>query len=259
MSGSGTGIVTPYNTHRGIDLDGAAAYTRAADLAGSADSPRGIISGWFRVDGGNGTARSIISNTNARMLVRLDALNRLQIYVRTAGNVIVVESLTTPTYLAGSGWHSVAMSWDTTVPVKTVLVDGAVPALTTDTANAGVLDYTRPAWTFGNFIGGISFWDGGLHGWYVNTAEYIDLTAAVNQVEFRHPNGQPPSLLADGSGPTGTQPIMYMVEEGGVIVNRGSGGVFVTVGAPAVSADSPKDRWVASLNYGTMGRLQSIG
>ena len=82
---------------------------------------------------------------------------------------------------------------------------------------------------------------------------------AANRDLLRHPNGQPPNILADGSGVTGTQPHMYMVEEGGVMVNRGSGGAFAAVGAPVLSADSPKDRWVARLNYGTLGRLQVLG
>ena len=250
MSGSGTGIVTSYNTHRGIDFDGAAdAYARAADLVGNVDGPRCLLSWWFRVDGGAGLQRYALRNTTARFLVALQNTNQVWIRGRTAGGVAILEFRTTPTYLAGSGWHHVMACWDTTLPAGSIYVDGAVPALAVNTVNAGNIDYTRGLWGFGADETGATFWNGGLSEFYGNFAEYLDLTVVANQEQLRHPNGQPPSLLADASGPTGTQPLLYMVEEGGVIVNRGSGGAFVAVGAPALSADSPKDRWVASLRH----------
>jgi len=93
---------------------------------------------------------------------------------------------------------------------------------------------------------------------YLNVAEYVDVTVEANRQLWRHPNGQPPNIGADGSGPTGNQPICYFVEEGGMMVNRGSGGAFAAVGAPALSADSPKDRWVASLNQGRRRRIHCL-
>ena len=251
MSGSGTGIVTPYDTHRGIVFDGAADwYVRNADLAGNADGPLGIVSCWFRVDGGNGTFRYLYGNQNGRFILLLDNNNRLWLRARTAVPVTVAEFLTTPTYLAGSGWHHMMASWDSVALASTILVDGAVPALTINTIVGGNIEYTRPSHAVAQTVPGLNFeWNGATSEFYENFAEYLDLAVVANQEQFRHPNGQPPSLLADGSGPTGNQPIMYMVEEGGVLVNRGYGGAFVTVGAPAVSADSPKDRWVASLRH----------
>jgi hypothetical protein len=84
---------------------------------------------------------------------------------------------------------------------------------------------------------------------YFNVGEYLDLTVLANRWVFRHPNGQPANIGADGSLATGTQPILYMAEVGSTFTNLGSGGAFADVGAPALSADSPKDRWVASLNH----------
>lgn len=249
VSGSGTGIVTPYDTHRAIDLDGAADwYVRNADLVGNADGPLGIVSCWFRVDGGNGTFRYLYANQNGRVILLLDNNNRLWFRARTAVPVTVMEFVTTPTYLAGSGWHQVMISYDSGVPIGTILVDGAVPVLTTNTVAGGNIEYTRPTHAVGQTVPGLnSEWNGGWSEFYMNFAEYLDLTAVANQVLLRHPNGQPPNIGAQGQLVTGNQPIGYFVEEGGVMVNRGSGGVFVAAGAPALSADSPKDRWVASL------------
>lgn len=260
MSGSGTGIVTPYNTHRALDFDGAAdSYTRGADLIGNAVSQLLTMSLNFRVDGGNGAFRVILDNTTSRFVVLLTNTNKLRIRGQDGGGVSRLDIVTTPAYLAGSGWHNVMVSCNLATPVSHIYVDGAIPALDTNTAsNLNSIDFTRPAWSYGDQQATGLRWNGGLSEGYFNFAEYVDLAVQANRYLLRHPNGQPPNILADGSGVTGTQPIMYMVEEGGVLVDRGSGGAFAAVGAPALSADSPKDRWVSSLNYGTLSRLQPM-
>ncbi len=248
MSGSGTGIVTPYTTHRAIDLDGAADNYTSGDPTGLADGQLLIISTWFRIDGGDGTLRYLFWNQGTRFQVSLTAANQIDVQGRVAGGGTIFQQTTTPTYLAGSGWHQLLSACDLSVPTSWIYVDGAVPALGTNTAlNAGNIDFTRGSWGYGATFAGGNRWNGGISEMYL-TNEFIADTQA-NRELWRHPNGQPPSISADGSGPTATQPILYLVEEGGVLVNRGSGGALVTVGAPALSADSPKDRWTASLRH----------
>lgn len=259
MSGSGTGIVTPYGTHRGIDFDGAADYyTRGADLTGLANGPLGILSSWFRVDGGDGGTRFILVNTSQRFFVALSNVNRLWIRGQTVAPATILELLTTPTYLAGSGWHHVAAAWDLTVPSVAIYVDGAVPALTTNTALVGNLDYTSTNWAVAANVVGGNPWDGAAEELYFNSAETIALGTLANREQFRHPNGQPPSLLADASGPTATQPIGYFVEVAGAMMNLGSGGAFVAAGAPALNTGTrPNNRWIASLIHNRRRRRVS--
>lgn len=251
MSGSGTGIVTPYNTHRGMDFDGAADYyARAAGFAGApADGPLGILSVYFRNDGGAVGNRLITRTNNANVLFGLNG-NRFWIRLRTAVPAVVVELITTATYALGSGWHQAIVAWDSTIPRAQIYIDGAVPALTVNAAGAGNVDWTFGAIGWGAQNNGGLLWNGALSEGYLNIVETVDLTVEVNRFAWRHPNGQPPNLGAAGQLGTGTQPAMYMVEEGGVVVNRGYGGALALAGgAPALSADSPKDRWVASLNH----------
>jgi len=248
LSGSGTGIVTPYTTHRGVDLGGAADWYSGGDPVGIGDGREGVISFWFRPDGGNGALRYLMWNQGTRFQVSLDALNRLDIQGRQAGGGGVFQMITTPTYLAGSGWHHVIASWNALTLAQAVYVDGAVPALTVDAIANFAIDYTRGTWGIGGTFAGGNLWDGGLSEMVFHTT-YIDLALQADRDRFRHPNGQPPNIGADGSGPLGVQPLVYMAEVGGAFTNLGSGGAWVVNGAPAISADSPKDRWNASLRH----------
>lgn len=256
MSGSGTGIVTPYNSHRGMEFNGFVdCYTRGADLVGNADGRLGTISGWFRIDAGDGMWRVILGANANRVLVLMQNNNTFRVNMVSGGGANVVDFITAGVYLADpTVWHHFMASWDTAVPTGTLWIDGAQPVLGTNVVNNNVIDYTRPSWGFAATDVPNLIWNGALSECYFNFAEYLDLTVAANRERLRHPNGQPSNVWADGSFPTGTQPIMYMVEEGGVIVNRGSGGAFAAAGAPVLSADSPKDRWVASLNRGSRKR-----
>jgi hypothetical protein len=248
VSGSGTGIVTPHSTHRGVDLGGAADWYSSGDPAGIADGQQGVVSFWFRPDGGDGGLRYMIWNQGTRFQVSLTAANQLDIQGRTAGGGTVLRLTTTPTYLAGSGWHHALASWNLATPIASIYVDGAVPALGTNVAlNAGNIDYTRGSWGIGSVFGGTaSWWNGGLSEMFFHTV-YSNIVLQATRDAWRHPNGQPPNIGADGSGPQGVQPLVYMAEVGGAFTNLGSGGAWVENGAPALSADSPKDRWVASL------------
>jgi len=199
----------------------------------------------------------MVDNNGSAFRMELTVANQLRVRTRTAAGLVCYELVTTPTYLAGSGWHHAAVACDLAVPVASIVVDGAVPALGTNIVNNRVIDHTRTSWTIGTFAVGVSPWNGGVSEFYLNLAEYVDITVAANLELLRHPNGQPPNIGANGQLVTTNQPIGYFVEEGGVMVNRGSGGAFVTAGAPALSADSPKDRWVASLNYQRRKRIRA--
>lgn len=264
MSGSGTGIVSPYNTHRGMDFDGAADWYNSGDPIGIADSQFGFGSVWFRVDGGDGTLRYFWRNQGTRFGFSLNANNQLDLWGRSAGGATLIRMTTTPTYLAGSGWHHAIFSFNcSAAPFGILIVDGAAPALAVNVAATGNVDYTRGTWGWGGIYAaapnpGANWWNGGLSEVMFHTL-YVAIANPVWLQRWRHPNGQPPNLGADGSVALTTVPLIYLAEVGGALVNLGDGGAIAVRGAPVVSADSPKDRWVASLNHVTMGRLQSMG
>lgn len=249
MSGSGTGIVTPYNTHRGMDHDGAAdGWTRAAGLTGAADGKLGTFSGWFRIDGGDGNRLTMIGG-GGFCEIRRENSNRFRFLTYTAAAALVLDIQTNVNVVAGADWRHVMASWNmANAAQRHLYLDGA-DALQVTAYNNLDMDYTRAAWAYAIAVGGGSPWEGAVSETYFQPGEYIDLSVAANRWLFRHPNGQPPNIGADGSSPTGTQPLMYMVEVGSAMTNLGSGGAFVVAGAPTLSANSPKDRWVASLNH----------
>lgn len=249
MAGSGTGIVIPYATHRGMRLDGALDYYSRADPAGIADGPQGTISIWFRIDAGDGLLRYILWNQGTRFQVSLTAANFVDVQGRAAGGGGVFQMTTNVTYLAGSGWHHVLASWNATTSTQHIYIDGAVPGLGVNGIAPGNIDYTRGLWQIGASAGPASLFAGALSEMYFHPV-YIDLSNETNRELWRHPNGQPPSIGADGSGPLGVQPLIYMAEVTSVFTNLGSGGAFaIAGGAPTLSANTPKDRWLASLRH----------
>jgi hypothetical protein len=132
VSGSGTGIVTPYNTHRGIDFDGAADRKfRNADLVGNADGQQGILSFWYRLDAGDGVAQTVLWNAQFTVQANRDANNNWLIQMANAAGAGRMQvTATGGLYVADpTTWHHIAVSWDLSVPVTTGLwLDGAVPA-----------------------------------------------------------------------------------------------------------------------------------
>ncbi len=64
------------------------------------------------------------------------------------------------------------------------------------------------------------------------TNEYIDLSSASNRLKFLTASGEPANLGADGSTPTGTQPLIYLANATATFQNNlGSGGNFTENGA----------------------------
>lgn len=253
MSGSGTGIHTPYNEARGLTYSVGNTYRRAVDLVGNADGQQGTVSVWFTIDGGNGTWRFLLRATGGggSVTVLLTNANAFLVLMETALAATALELQTNAnSYMANAGvWQHLVCSWDLSVPTAALYINGVTPALAINTVNAATIDYTLTTWRVGENTTNIHEWIGSLSALYFNVVGYIDLSVAANRELFVHPNGQPAGLWADGSGPTGAQPIMYMVEVGGALVNRGTGGAFVVNGAPPISATSPRGRWVASLNH----------
>lgn len=225
-----------------VAFDGAADYgTRGSDLAGNADTKLGIVSLWFNVQGGSGDRRIYHAN-NGFFRILLTG-GKIQIGGANGGTpVLQVDSGTS---FAASGWHHLLAWWDLTDSGKRGLyIDGVDDSPTWTTYSNTAIDYTRADHSIGGI--GADYWNGYLADFYINTAEWLDLSVEANREKFIL-GGKPVDLGADGATPTGTAPIVYLHVDPAASAptfltdNKGSGGDFTDVAVITAAPSSPSD------------------
>lgn len=213
------------------DFDGSSDYySRASGLVGSADSKTGIFSCWSRLDGGDGTTRTFYGNTSNRFYVIMNG-NNLNVFGTNSAGATRLNVITDTTYLAGSVWHHVLVSWNMATPECAFAVDDAIVAQTETSLIDASIDYTRNSWSIGAVTDGTLKFDGALAEFYLALGEYLDPAIEANRRKFISAAGKPVPLGPDGSTPTGTAAIIY-APDGNPAVNQGTGGNFVEQGSP---------------------------
>lgn len=205
-------------------------YSKAGDLDGNADSKLGIFSAWIRMDT-DGSRFELINNASDFFVVFRGGTNKFQVFSKNADTTVALSMTSDSAYVASSTWVHLLMSWDLANTETHLYVndseDSAAPTIVDKT-----LDYTRTPWAIGaNAGGGSLFLNGALAEVYLNTAEYLDFSTESNRRLFISAAGLPVPLGADGSTPTGTQPIIYALA-GDASDNLGSGGDFTANGSP---------------------------
>lgn len=210
------------------DYDGLNNFAlRGADLTGNANSKIALISVWFRVDAGNGTTRYIQSASLGRIALNLTTANTLRLTVFDTSPAIALQVDTVATFLSGSAWHNVIISFDLSNSTVQIAVDGSLQTPNIIQGPFDVLvDWTRADHSIGALIGGTLFWDGCLAEFYFNNTARVDLEQPNALRLFVSPDGSPMDLGANGSFPTNSQPIVY-TRAADPAVNLGSGGNYV--------------------------------
>jgi hypothetical protein len=106
-----------------------------------------------------------------------------------------------------------------------VYLDGVEYTTTSPTLTDDTIDYTHTAYGIGTRGTG-SIYNGTMKFIYFDTAT-LDLSVSGNRDKFASPT----ALGADGSGPTGAQPLVcYYGEVADWNTNRGSGGDYTVTG-----------------------------
>ena len=118
-------------------------------------------------------------------------------------------------------------------------IDGVQETPVGGTLTDDTIDYTTSNHSVASSNTGSVKFDGCISELYVNYDDYLDFSVEANRLLFRSAAGDPVSLGADGSTPTGSQPIIYM-PEGDASSNSGYGGNYTYGGTSAVAcATSP--------------------
>lgn len=235
------------------DFDGTNDYmTRGAALTGAVDSKLGLISLWFRLDGGDAStmrlcygASTVGGNTarNITVIRQISNFIRIQGFNAAGGSILAIDN--TNALTAGATWRHLLASWDMADTAKRHLYVDDVSDLnpivyTNDTVNYASADFgiaARPD--------GVQKFNGCLAEVYMNFGVYLDLSVESNRRKFRTAAGLAADLGADGSTPTGSAPTIYLHLATGEAVanfatNRGTGGDFSISGTLETGSSAPE-------------------
>jgi hypothetical protein len=231
-------------TTSGRDYDGTNDYaTRGADLTGIADGQAGIVSLWFRLDGGDGIQQLLLANAatagSSTFFVTRTAANVIQIGGRNTALTLILSNVSTGTYVAGASWVHLLASWDLAAGIGQLYINGADDKNGAGTQTLATIDYTMADFSVGAGIAGTNKLNGCLSEVFFHT-QYLDISNASNRQLFRSAAGKPVSLGPTGALPLGVQPLLY-APNGDPSTNAGSGGNFTVTGALDAASTSPSD------------------
>ena len=219
-----------------VVFDGTNDYMqRGADLTGNADGKKGLVSVWFRLNGGNDAAQRIFATEGGIFYFDRAASNKITVVGYTAAIVQVLGLTSTASYTAGSSLIHLLAAWDLATATGQMYVNGADDLAGGSTLTNLDIDYTRTDHAFGSSNGGSSKCNMDIAEAYVNLAETLDISNAANRAKFRTASGTSANLGTDGSTPTGIAPIVYFKHAPGAAAtdfatNRGGGGNFTITG-----------------------------
>lgn len=143
-------------------------------------------------------------------------------------------------------WACYLVSWKTDLAAGAKLLQiyrGDVNAVTSKTDDGGsfLADLSSDPWTLLNAADVDVSW---AEVWFDTT--FIDFTVEENRLKFMTPDGKPADIGADGSAPTGDQPLIYLSVRAGDSAadfcnNRGTGPNFTQNGSLTLAPSSPSD------------------
>lgn len=230
-----------------VDLDGTNDYfLRSSDLAGNADNNFGLVQGWFKIDGGDGTKRVIYGNENVFYQIFLGTDNKLAISVFTVSPAVkAINMISDTVILAGSGWHHFVAEFQiSTTSLGSLYLDDILQTDTTFINSVLDADYTRAKHAVGSVTSGLaSHWHGCLADIYIHNS--ISSLYGLGNVPLRR-KFITASVTRVGLGDNGEipagQPIIYLNGDKDTFgANLGSGGVLASVGSPSDCIDNPPE------------------
>jgi hypothetical protein len=241
----------------GADFDGTNdIMKRGADLTGNADSKKGILSFWFRIDGSNAsdTMRAFCGLNSAgasttNVLCERTAAFKFEITMRNSAVTDILKMSTAATTFGVSAtWKHLLASWDLSTAGARSIYMSDVSDLSVTTFTDDTIDYTEADYVVGgaNNTSSTFIFNGCLAEVYFAPGQYLDFSILAHRRKFISPSGKPVHLGTTGALPTGTAPLVYLHLDDGEAVanfatNRGSGGNFSITGTLDTASSSPSD------------------
>lgn len=213
------------------DFDGSTWITRGAGLTGAADSKTGIFSCWLITTDSD----SVIYSLNGGKFSAQIVSGKLQLQGKNSGGTDIMR-ITSTTSVNDGSLHHVVGTWNTgNINGYRFYLDGV------EDRNSGAdlrtdqnIDYTETDGRVGAFLSDASPFTGQLGQLYIEFGDILDIDTPSNLAKFIDTNGDPVDMGEDGSTPTSSSPIMYMLMDGlSVLTNDGTGGDFEDEGGEA--------------------------
>lgn len=245
LEGTPKGLVAAY-TANAAHFDGTNDYlNRGADLTGMADGKTGTVSMWmkFTTDTVNVT---LFRNDITRFLVDwlsadVGQDDKFRVFGRNTANTTILTMRSNTAYTSASGWLHVLSSWDLSTTTGLLYINDADDLAASPTLTDDSIDYTGADWGVGANSTGTNKLDGDMADLWFDDS-FIDISVEANRRKFIDATGKPVSLGADGSTPTGSQPLVFL--SGPTVdwhTNLGTGGGFTENGALTDGGSSPSD------------------
>tara|TARA_R110000851_G_scaffold231121_1_gene383993 strand:- start:1145 stop:3268 length:2124 start_codon:yes stop_codon:yes gene_type:complete len=226
---------------RSVELNGTSQLLkRTSALTGASDSKVFSCSFFMRPDGTNGfTVISPAASGDAfRGQISVQGSGLRVSWYNSAGSSILDNSTPSSFVTTGQLYH-VLICVDMTDEAKSkVYIDGVDSNETWTKFTDDNLTFTADNMGIGARPNAtpIVYFDGNIGFLYLST-EYIDFSQEANRLKFVDGLGYPVDLGADGSAPTGSQPLIYMNNDIHLGTNLGSGGDFTPINSPTAGAD----------------------
>lgn len=214
----------------------------------TADSPTGtLFISKLKVAAPPASSVTLYNSIAGSAAIAVSVLNTgfLRVLLRdVAGSTLGV--LNTSINICDNVEHDILVSWDTSQALSAngakIYVDGVDrTGAITSWAGAGSVGYTRTVGGIQMCLGGIvtgsstANFSGQIGAFYLNTAARVDITSSSERAKF-----SADLIGSDGSGPTGSQPRVFLVgnaaqhnDAGGI--NRGTGAKYIAISPAAVT------------------------
>jgi hypothetical protein len=144
--------------------------------------------------------------------INFSGTGELTIQARNAATNVIFQATGSTVFGGSAGWVCVMLSIDLADSGKRHFYVGDVAETTTwTTYTDDLINFSTDDATYvGGHEGLSNRYNGGLSDLWVTADEYIDFSVEANRRKFYSASGEPASLGADGSTPTGSQPLVYL-------------------------------------------------
>lgn len=224
-----------------VSFSGTAWLSRGADLTGAADGKVGTFCTWVNFQGGDGVQQNFGANTNPNTGIALQrqAAGTFRLFCRNSAGTLITNVASVATVTTASGWANILCAWDLAAATVQIYINDA-SSVAAGTIVDDMIDYTEGEWSVAASPDGANICTAYFSDYYLNLSTFIDLSVTANRRKFISPALKPVYLGANGSAPTGTQPILFLSgTASNYATNKGSGGGFTTNGSLSNAPSSP--------------------